>query len=225
MPKPRRKVIVADPYEFKQWKQATTEQIPTDIVTLQWIVRGLLYRIRRSNSQEANYATMVIRAFTVLENSLLRRSSTVFQRRLADRLSMLLEETPKNNHRLPTLQFQKSLLIDRLKRFERSNRNDMALWLHEEEEKIIQDLTTFPCYCNYATSLQEILAPHRSSPSRKDSKPLCNTLHGIKLIHAILGTLHHLSPTRIETLLKMPIERENRSIDFDRLRKFMTETP
>ena len=225
MPKPRRKVIVADPYEFKQWKQAATQQIPTDVLTLQWIVRGLLYRIRRSNSEEANYATMVIRAFTVLENGLIRRSSTLFQHRSADCLSMLIEETPKNSHRLPTLQFQKSLLIDRLGQFERSRRKNTALWLREEEGNILQDLTAFPCYCNYATSLESVFTPPRSNPSGEDSKPLCNTTHGMKLIHQILAVLHNKSATYIETLLKKPIERKNRSIDFDCLRKFMTETP
>ncbi len=83
---------------------------------------------------------------------------------------------------------------------------------------MIQDLTAFPCYCNYATSLQEIV-----TPNRKDSKPLCNTYHGMKLVHLILGTLHHLSAPRIETLLKMPIKEEKHHVDFDRLHKFMEE--
>lgn len=225
MPKPRRKVLVPDPLVLDTFKQAATQPIPSDTLTLQWIVRGLLYRIGRSKPKEAAYLMMPIRGFKALEKSLLPRDSKGFKYTWTMYLSLLIDGRPKSSHHLHTLQHQKSLLSDRLDQFVRSNRNDMALWLHEEEGKIIQDLTALPCYCNYPTSLQEILAPHRSSPSRKDSKPLCNTLHGIKLIHAILGTLHHLSPTRIETLLKTPPQKENHRMDFDSLRKFTEKYP
>lgn len=225
MPKPRRKVLAADPLVFETFKQAAIQPIPSDILTLQWIVRGLLYRIGRSKSQEANYLKIPIRGFTALEKSPLPRDSKWFKYTWTMYLSMLIDGTPKYNHHLHTLQLQKSLLIDRLGQFERSNRNNMALWLHKEEGKIIQDLTAFPCYCNYATSFQEILVPPRSTPSSKDSKPLCNMNHGMKLVHLILGTLHHLSPTRIATLLKTPHKKENHRVDLDRLSKFTKKHP
>ncbi len=224
MPKPRRKLLVPNPRVLEDFRQAATQPIPSDSVTVQWIIKGLLYRISQSTSQEeANYVRMVIRGFTALEKSPLARDSKMFELLRFAWLSMLFEGVPKSSHRLHTLQVQKSLLIDRLEQFERSKQNNTALWLQEEGGKIIQELTAFPCYCNYATSLQEILAPPRSTPSRKDFKPICNTYHGIKLVHLILGILHHLAPTSIETLLKMSIKEETHHPNFDRLLKLMED--
>lgn len=218
MPKPRRKVLIPNPRLLQDWKQAATQQIPSDGVTVLWIIEGLLYRIRQlSNSEKANYVRKAIREMSALEKSPLPRDSKKFEFIRFTLLSMIIEGTPKCSHHLPALQVQKSILIDRLEQFERSNRNNMALWLQAEEETILQELKAFACYCNYATSLQKILI------SRNDLKPICNRYTGIKLIHVILGTLHNLSATTIETLLKIPPQNVNYSPDFDHVQKFMDE--
>lgn len=220
MPKPRRKLLVPSPKVLEEWKHAATQPIPSDSVTVQWIIKGLLYRIsQKSNSQEANYLRMVIRGFTALEKSALPRGSRMFEYVRFHWLSLLFEGFPERSHRLHTLQIQKSLLSDRLEQFKRSGRNNMALWLKEQGGDILQDLTAFPCYCNYDTSLQVVL----TAPNGKDSKPRCNMIHGVKLIHLILGKLHNLSPTRIETLLKKSLQEEKRRLDPDRLLKLMEE--
>ena len=143
MPRPRRRVLVPNPKALEDWKHTATHPFPNDSLTLLWIIKGLLYRLKRSNPHEAKYATFVVKKISELEKSSRPGILTKFKNARLEVLSMLIARTPKNLHRLPTLHLQKSILIDRLEQFERSKGNNIARWIQEEEEKILQDLTAF----------------------------------------------------------------------------------